>query len=233
MTRATSCATTTSSPAEQARVLDARGQAQDHAVRREAAGRSPHGGRALRQADPAHAGVLRLGHRRARRVPDDHRRVAGADRRARVGLRHRSRARSPGLADRLAHPRAGAPRGDGRARRRTRRQRAHRRVPPLPGPRRPAHRSRSTAASWPGRRSPSSATPPATWGTATCSPARRPGCTCAVSGPEAYRPDEAVLGRAQEIAAAHRWLRGVRRGPGRGRHRRRRRRHRHLGVDGP
>ena len=46
-------------------------------------------------------------------------------------------------ADRVADPRAVPARGDGRARRRTRRQRAHRPVPPLPGARRPAHRPRA------------------------------------------------------------------------------------------
>ena len=69
--------------------------------------------------------------------------VARPDRRARVGRRHRARARTPGLGHRVAHPRAGPARGDGHARRRTRRQRAHRPVPPVPGARRPADRPRA------------------------------------------------------------------------------------------
>ena len=92
-------------------------------------------------------------------------------------------------ADRLAHPRAGPARGDGRPRRRTRRQRAHRPVPPLPGARRPAHRARAP-------RHPRRADAhlrrrrrPATWGTACCSPARPPGCTCGSAAPRPTQPD--------------------------------------------
>ena len=64
-------ATTTSTPAEQAEVLDlaADAQGERRSTHKPLAG--PADGRAdLRQADPAHPGVLRRRHRRARRLPD-------------------------------------------------------------------------------------------------------------------------------------------------------------------
>ncbi len=54
-----------------------------------------------------------------------------------------------------------------------------------------------------------------------------------VSGPEAYRPDETVLARAQEIADQDGGIRRLRGRPHRGRARGRRTRHGHLGLDGP
>ena len=65
------------------------------------------------------------------------------DRRPRVRRRRRPRARPAVLDDRLAHLRPGPDRGDGGARRGPGRQRAHRRLPPLPAARRPAHRPRA------------------------------------------------------------------------------------------
>ena len=52
---------------------------------------------------------------------------------------------------------------------------------------------RAPRVSWPGRPSPSSATPPATWRTACCSPAPPPGCTCGSADPTPTSPDAAVL----------------------------------------
>ena len=86
-------------PAEQAEVLDLAAALKADAVRR--ASRSPgpqHGRGDLRQADPAHPGVVRRRHRRARRLPDDRRRRPRRHRRARVGRRHRPGARPAGAA---------------------------------------------------------------------------------------------------------------------------------------
>ena len=106
----------------------------------QAAGRPAHGRDDLRQADAAHPGVVRGRHRRARRPPDARRRQARRHRRARVGRRRRPGARPAGVDDRVAHLRPGPDRRDGGARRRAGRQRAHRRLPPLPAARRPADR---------------------------------------------------------------------------------------------
>ena len=98
----------------------------------------------LRQADAAHAGVVRRRHRRARRLPDDRRRLASPAS-ASASRSPTSRACSGRQASVIvwrtyAQARA---RGDGRARRRAGRQRADRRVPPLPAARRPAHDPRA------------------------------------------------------------------------------------------
>ena len=95
------------SPAEQARGARARRDAQARRrTTRRAAGRAAHGRDDLRQADAAHPGVVRGRHRRARRQPDDGRRLAGRDRHARVGRRRRAGARPAGVGDRLADLRA-------------------------------------------------------------------------------------------------------------------------------
>ena len=70
-----------------------------------------------------------------------------------------------------------ADRRDGRARRRARRQRADRRLPPLPAARRPADRARAQGRARRAHGSRSSATAPATWATRGCSPARPRACT--------------------------------------------------------
>ena len=62
------------SPARAGGRARARPEAQGQPVRRAPARRPAHGRGALRQADAAHPGVVRVGHRRARRLPDDHRR---------------------------------------------------------------------------------------------------------------------------------------------------------------
>ena len=124
-------------------VLDLAAEAQGLAVRRPALRRPAVGRDDLRQAHAAHPGVVRGRHRRARRQPDAGRRQAGRHRRPGVRRGRRPGARPAGLDDRLAHLRAVRPRADGRVRRRARRQRADRRVPPLPAPGGPAHRARA------------------------------------------------------------------------------------------
>ena len=94
-------------------------------------------------------------------------------------LRHRAGARAHGLGDRLAHLRSGRSRGDGRRHDRTRRQRALRRLPPLPAARRPAHHPRAQRRARGAHASPSSATVRATWPSPTCWRARPRACTCA------------------------------------------------------
>ena len=123
-----------------------------------AAGRAALGGRALRQAEPADPGLVRGRHRRAGRASDhrghpDHPlrpgRDAGRRRPGAVPLRQRDR-----HADLRRRP---ARRGGGR-RHRAGGQRAHRRLPPVPGPGRPADRAGARWAARPGARSPTSAT---------------------------------------------------------------------------
>ena len=125
-----------------------------------------------------------------------------------------------------------APRGDGGVRRRPGRQRAHRRVPPLPAAGRPAHDPRAQGRAGRPRPSPSSATAPATWATPGCSPGRPPGMHVRIAAPEGL-PARAAVRRPRR--GDRRGDRRLGRGDGRptaGRHRGRRRRHRHLGLDG-
>ena len=105
-------------------------------------GRPAHGVDPVRQAHPAHPGVVRRRGRRARRLPDGRRRPPRGRGGARAGGRRRPH---PGPAvgrGRLAHLRAERAGGDGGVRRCAGRQRAHRRLPPVPDPRRPADRAR-------------------------------------------------------------------------------------------
>ena len=75
-------------------------------------------------------------------------------------------------------------------------QRAHRRLPPVPAPGRPAHRPGAPAAAPPGGPWRTSATRPTTWPTRTCSPGRPPGMHVRVAGPAGFEPDPGVLDRA-------------------------------------
>ena len=123
-------------------------------------------------------------------------------------------------------------RGDGRARRRAGRQRADRRVPPLPAARRPAdHRGAQGHARRPHRRVPRRRRL-ATCRTPSCSPAPPPACTCGSAARTGSRPTPRSSPGRSEIAGDDGRLGGLRRRPRRGGHRRRRRGHRHLGVDG-
>ena len=127
----------------------------------------------------------------------------------------------------------GAARGDGRPRRRARRQRAHRRLPPVPDPRRPAHRARGQGhARRPDlrlrrrrRQQHGALLPPRR--------ARSPGCTCASAPrrPTRRAPTSSPARRGHRRRAGR--LGARHRRPRRGRAGRRRRRHRHLGLDGP
>ncbi|CAA9335250.1 MAG: Ornithine carbamoyltransferase, partial [uncultured Nocardioidaceae bacterium] len=188
----------------------------------------------LRQADAAHPGVLRGGHRRARRPPAARGRQAGGHRHARVRRGHRPRAEPAGRRHRVADLRPGPHRGDGGGRRRGRhpgRQRADRRLPPLPAPRRPADGPRApggarrTDAGLPGRRRLQHG---------ALLPARRRDRRHARPG---LRPRRlpARPGRAVPGAGGRRRHRRVgvgRAGPRRGGHRCRRGGDRHLGLDG-
>ena len=123
---------------------------EDRPVRLPAAGRAARGRRALRQAVDPHPGLVRGRHRRARRPPADHRRADHPARPGRADRGHRPGAGPPGRGDRLAHLRPGPDRGAWPRPAGAGGQRADRRVPPLPDPRRPADRSGSTTAGWPG-----------------------------------------------------------------------------------
>ena len=190
-----------------------------------------HGRDDLRQADAAHPGLVRRGHRRAGRLPDARRRpLAG------IGPASPSPT-SPGCSAGRSPPSCGGPtprpdRGDGGVRRRAGRQRADRRLPPVPAPRRPADHHASTRASSPASTSPSSATAPATWATPTCSPARPPACTSG-QRTRGLPPGPDIVERAPEIAADDRRVRRrVDRDPHEAVDGCRRRHHRHLGLDG-
>ena len=105
-----------------------------------AAGRAAGRRGAVRQAVAADPGVVHRRHRRARRPPAGDRQP---DHPHRPGRDHRGRgpgADPAGGGDRLADRRAGAHRRDGVGRDRAGDQRAHRPVPPLPDPGRPADR---------------------------------------------------------------------------------------------
>ena len=112
-------------------------------------------------------------------------------------------------------------------------QRAHRRLPPVPGAGRPADRARAPrrhrrADAWP-----TSATRPTTWPTPTCWPARRPACTCGSPGRPGIEPDPGDRGATPpRIAARTGGVVAVAARPDRGGRRRRRHRHRHLDLDG-
>src|SRR6266511_2425302 len=108
-----------------------------------AARRPAVGGGHLREAVAAHPGLLRRGHRRARRSPRRDRQPGHALRAGRDD--RRCGARTFALRQRHRHP-VQRRRPAGRARRRvadTGGQRADRRLPPLPGARRPAHYHRA------------------------------------------------------------------------------------------
>ena len=151
----------------------------------------------------------------------------------RVGRRHRPGARPAGRGHRLADVRPGPARGDGRARRRAGGQRADRRLPPLPDPRRPADHPRAARPDWPASRWPTSATAPTTWPTPTCSAARLAGLHVRIGAPTGFQPDPAILARAAAIAArtggsvavTDSAAEAVAGADVRG--------HRHLGLDGP
>ena len=121
----------------------------------DAAGRpngSARGRRAVRQAVDPHPGVLLDRRRRARRLPAGHRRRQQPAGPRRADRGHHPRARPAGRRDRLADLRAGPHRGDGLGQPGAGGQRAHRRVPPVPDPGRPADGRSSTRAPWPAAR---------------------------------------------------------------------------------
>ena len=132
---------------------------------------------------------------------------------------------------RLAHLRPGPTRGDGRARRRPGRQRAHRRLPPLPAARRPAHDPRAQGRA---RRADRRLRRRRRLQHGQLLAARRRHRRHArrVSSPEGYVPDPQMVDEAAAIAATTGGSVAARARPGRRGRRRRRRRHRHLGVDG-
>ena len=101
----------------------------------------------LRQADAAHPAVVRDRRRRTRRPAAHHRHPPGRHRRTRVDRRRHARRHPPGRRDRVAHLRPGPHRRDGRTQHGAGRQRAHRPVPPVPDPGRPAHHPRAQAGS--------------------------------------------------------------------------------------
>ena len=73
-------------------------------------------------------------------------------------------------------------------------------VPPVPDPRRPADHPRAQGHARRADASPTSATPPTTWPTPTCSAGRRPACTCASPVRRATSPIRRRR-RAERIAA--------------------------------
>ena len=117
---------------------------QGRPVRATPAGRPAAGRGDLRQAVPAHPGLVRGRHRRAGRPPAGHRRAGthfGRGETIEDAARVLSRLRAR---DRLAHLRPGPDRqAAGRRRRRAGGQRADRRLPPLPAAGRPADRPRA------------------------------------------------------------------------------------------
>ena len=220
-------------PAEQARVLALAADAQGRAVRRAAAGRPADGRDDLRQADPAHPGVVRGRHRRARRPPDARRRQARRHRRPRVRRRRRPGARPAGLGRSCG----------------------------APTPRTGSRRWRSTPGSRSSTRSPTTSTPASC--SPTCSPSRehkgdarrahrrlrrrrrlqhgqllaarrrhRRACTSGSARPEGYVPDPQMVDEAARIADGTGGSVAARARPARGGRRRRRGRHRHLDLDG-
>ena len=164
--------------------------------------RGPEGRRRpLRQAEPAHPGLVHRRHRRTRRPAPGHRHADHAHRPRRDDRRHRPGAHPADGGDRLAHLRPGPHRGTGRGEHRPGDQRADRRVPPLPDPRRPADRRPSASARSPAAPSPTSATGPTTWRTPTCSAAPPPGCTCGSPPRTATSPTRGSSPPPQRIAA--------------------------------
>ena len=181
-------------------------RAEAGAVRREAARRAAHRRHDLRQADPAHPGVLRRRHRRAGRAPDARRRRARRHRQARVGGRRGAGARPAGGRDRVADLRAGRDRGDGGVLRGAGRQRAHRRVPPLPAARRPADRQ---GAQGHPRRADRRVRRRRRLQHGQLLAARRRhrrACTCGSARPRARTPEQAMVDRANAIGAHDRRL---------------------------
>ena len=102
------------------------------------AGRAACRGGALRQAVAADEGVVHRRHRRTRRAPARHRHPDHASWPGRGDRRRRPGVVPPGRGDRVADVRAGPHRGPGLGLSRAGDQRAHRPVPPLPGPGGPA-----------------------------------------------------------------------------------------------
>ena len=206
--------------------------AQGRPVRRAPVG-GPAGGRgAVRQAVHAHPGLVQRRRRRARRVPAGHRRPRHPDGPRRAGRRHRAGARPAGAGDRVADLRPGPDGGDGGRQPGAGRQRAHRRVPPVPDPRRPPDRGGAQ-----GRHGGAHARVPRRRRQqhGALLPARRRDGRHARPGRHALHAP-AGPGRGRRRRAGRRDHRrvGARHGrPGGGRRGRRRAGHRHLGVDGP
>ena len=135
--------------------------------------------------------------------------------------------------DRDADLRRRTDRGGGLGRDRAGGQRADRRLPPVPGPGRPADRARAPGRHRRAGSSPTSATRRTTWPTRICSAARSPACTYGWPGRPAHQPDPAIVAAAARIAAGTGGSVTVLERSDRGGQRRRRHRHRHLDVDGP
>ena len=166
------------------------------------AGRPAVGGGALRQAEPAHPGLVRGRHRRAGRQPDHRRHPGHPLRPGRVARRRRPGALPLRVRDRHAdlRRRAGSPSWPPASR-----------VPvvnaltdgfhpcqllaDLLTVRERLRRHRRAHAGLRRRRAPT------TWPTPTCWPGPRPACTCGSPGPAGFDPDPAVVARAAEIAA--------------------------------
>ncbi len=101
--------------------------------------RAPDDGADLPEAEHPHARLLRGRRDRARRPPDGPARRGHPVVPRGIHSRHRARALPPRRGDRDPHRSRRARRGARHARHRPRDQHAHRRPPPLPGDRRPAH----------------------------------------------------------------------------------------------
>ena len=214
-------------------VLDRGARAQGRAVLRPLPRGPAHGVDPVRQADPAHPGVVRRRDHRARRLPAGRRRPP----RAASGSASRSPT-SPASSARSRPRSSGAP----SAQDRLEEMAAHAGVPVVNALTDDFHPCQILAdlltvlehkgATGRASPSPTSATAPTTWRTPTCSAARSPACTCAIGTPASHQPRADIVaraaghrGRAGRLGARHRR-------PGRGGRRRRRRRHRHLGLDG-
>ena len=178
--------------------------------------------------------VVRRRHRRARRLPDDRRRRARRRSASRESVADTARVLGRQASAIVWRTTTRRPRGDGRARRRTR---SSTRSPT----------SSTPASSWPTcRRSASTRarSPGSTLafvGDGACNmaqllaarPAPPPACTCASARPTATRPTPTILARAQRDRRRRPAARSRSTAdPVEAVDRRRRRRHRHLGLDG-
>ena len=129
--------------AEQAEILDLAVAAQEGPLEPQAARRPADGRGHLRQVLHPHARLVRGRHRRPRRVAADHLDRQQPARRQGDARPTRRACSSAGRRDRLAHLRAGGPRRDGGRHHGAGRQRAERRLPPVPAAGRPAHDPRA------------------------------------------------------------------------------------------